>query len=320
MNQDFFLSGLDPREYLESEEQGLKDFGKLLVNSSQSRDAARTSWDSVRRGAWQGGVNLGEWGNLSGEKGENHLSHFITNFRSLDSVEDLEVGLQKWLLIAGNLGLVLCTSQKTHLLYLGGRHFWSEVALPFEAWPEGDVTETLGEISSINVCVAATETDFLEDLVHRFNFESIVQDDDFEVEVAEDEELGDRVFDLTWYAWETKFGYPVFCHFGSVSLYFGGPISPNPGSTFRRLWAWMLYAKNFVRISGSVGEVDVEFSESDSKLEVFLKEDVWDALGETPSGKVGLYTSSQEARKTLSDSLIDFKLDDSIVWLPITRP
>ena len=89
---------------------------------------------------------------------------------------------------------------------------------------------------------------------------------------------------------------------------------------FRRLWAWILYAKNFAQISGSLREVDFEFSESDSKLEVLLKEDVWDTFGETPSGKVGLYTSSQEARKTLSDSLIDFKLDEAIVWLPTTRP
>lgn len=312
--KDFEL-GEDPELFRDHEEIGIRDLGRLISQTSRSNEAAVLCHESYKKGSWQGGVNLFEWGNLSGESGRNCLSNLVLCFRRFDVPEDVETGEQKWLLVAGKTSLILCTSGQTFLIDESTMSHWSRSPLALEEWTDADLSEFIGDIQSVNIALRPSEDDLLSSIVYQYGVDVLVEDPDFEEEVERNSPLGPS--NENWFSWNTNLGFKVYLHFGDYTHYFHGPISPNFGSTFRRLLAWVTNTKMRLVIGGEVDSYPVLIEDNGSELEVALRENDWLATGEPLWGGLTLWVSSPEIKDDLLVSLKAFKLDSQISWLAL---
>ena len=309
--KDFEL-GQSVDQFTEHPEIGIRDLGRLLSRTCKSKDASLLCYESYKRGAWQGGTNLFENGNLSGERGRNHLSELVLNYRNSDSIDYEETGQQKWLFIAGKTGLILCISGETFLFDETAGRSWSKSPVAFEEWTEEDLLSFTSGVQSLSLGLAPFEDELLASLTYEYGINEIVEDPDFDREIEENSPLGEAC--EGWFAWETRFGYPIYLHLGDYTHYFQGPISPNYGSTFRRLITWICLAKDRFVFGGEIEGFPLNLDSDESEPDVIIVENYWLASGEPLSGGLMVRVKSAEVKNSLIESLEDFKLLPQITW------
>lgn len=234
-SRDAFLLGANSWNYLNSEDAELRDFGSFMYLTNRSESTIDLWHSSYEAKSWLGDIELPVVSdNPSMKRRSDPLALFIQNFRSEDTSNDIETGQQKWLLLSGSERFALLINNKTYSCERDQDAAWHIHMANIESWDLSYQEQFLGPLTSIHLGSSSDESDDLKYVSDSFGLALIVDDPDFEQEISVAGALDDYVYGGN-YNWQTSYGARLYCHFSNPDYLFGGAISPNPSSEFRRL-------------------------------------------------------------------------------------
>lgn len=234
-SREAFFLGADSWDYLNHEEPEMRDFGSFMYLTNRSESTVNLWHSCYEAKSWQGELELQvRQDTPSMKRRSDPLALFVQNFRTLDTENDIETAQQKWLLLSGAERFALLINSRTYSCERTEDGSWVKHRANLESWSLNYQEELLGDLTSIHIGTSSDESDSLKDVTDAFGLEAIIDDPDFQHEVDETGELDDAVYGGN-FNWQTLFGARVYCHFSNPDYLFGGAISPNPASEFRRL-------------------------------------------------------------------------------------